>query len=630
MGPPRLTLVTLVSLLAAAPARADEPALVVLFTNDLHSQLAPRRERAADGRVRSAGGVARLATALGRERARHPGRTLVVDAGDFSMGTLFHTRFAEAGYELGHLGRLGYDAVTFGNHDFDFGPGGLAAALGAARARGPLPPLVAANTALPAGADGGVRALRQAFEDASVRPHLILERAGLRVGVFGLMGRDASGDAAPARPVTFSDPVAAAREQVALLRRERVDVVVALSHGGTARPPAVSEDEALARAVPGIDLIVSGHTHRALEAPLRVGGTTIVCAGSYLRHLGVLELGRAPAGGVEPRAHRLVPLGEEVPEDPAVAATVAAEQAEVERGYLGRFGLRWDQVVASFPFEPERLADAAARPGELALGDLVTDAYAWAIRGAEGAGGTPVDVVIHPLGHLRDDFLAGPATVADVFRVLSLGLGPDGAAGYPLVAFFVSGDELRDMLEVEATVAPRKRTARLQVSGARFSYNPHRLPADRVTDVQVGGAPLEPGRRYRVAMNLYVASRLDLMARASWGLLSATPRDAAGAPIADPAAARVDADASRPGVQELKEWVALAGYLGSFPDLDGDRVPDVPARYARPAGRFGPAPSWSPIDLVRRPRGPTRAALAVAAALLAGLALWRLRRRTAR
>jgi 5'-nucleotidase len=193
---------------------------------------------------------------------------------------------------------------------------------------------------------------------------------------------------------------------------------------------------------------------------------------------------------------------------------------------------------------------------------------------------------------------------------------------------------------VETTVATLKRDAHLQFSGVKFSYNPRRIPFDRVTAMTVLNAagsyePVAPEKLYRVCMNFYTAQMVDYVRNASHGLLSVIPRDRQGRPVTDTKEGIIDAEALTPGIQEIKEWVALAAYLKGFPDTDGNGVPEVPARYRGPEGRFSAVPSWSPIALVAGGNGITWGVIGIALALLVLIALlirwaFRLIRRSSR
>ena len=587
---------------AAAGGPAAPERLVILFTHDLHSYCLPERVAAPEGPAVERGGYAKLLSLI-REN-QEDDRTLLVDAGDFSMGTLFHTTFMTEAAELRLMAAMGYNVMTFGNHDFDFHPDGLAKSLRKARDREKkLPVMVASNVVFSPDGKGDSN-LKEAFQEYPVVPYTVIERRGVKIGLFGILGKDAQVDTPFAKPVTFGDPVKTSKQMVKLLKdKEKVDVVVCLSHSGTSKVKKDSEDENLARAVPDIDVIISGHTHTVLSKPIITGKTLIVSAGSYGATLGRLAVDYEKGSGVTLAGYELKPVTKDIPDDPNLASEIATYRKDVDKGYLAAYNSRGDQVVAESAFDMETLDYAQTHPGETGVGDMITDAFRFTVEKAEGPRYEPIDIALEPLGVIRDSFLKGPITVADIFRVLSLGLGTDGDPGYPLVAYYITGKELKDLLEVETTVGKMKNDAHLQFSGVNFSFNPHRIPFDRVTSIQVRNPrgvyePVDPEKRYRICMNYYTAQMVDYVRHASYGLLSITPRDHEGRPVTDTRQAIIDADAIAPGVQEIKEWVALAEYMKSFPDVDGNGIPDIPARYRQPEGRFSPSPSWNPIRLI--------------------------------
>jgi 2',3'-cyclic-nucleotide 2'-phosphodiesterase (5'-nucleotidase family) len=610
-------LLAVVSLLAAlhllpATAAIAEPArLTVLFTSDLHSYFSPHHEMTREGIVRNAGGYARLAGAIEEERTRTGGEALVVDAGDFTQGTLYHTVLPDEALELRLMGAMGYDAVAFGNHDFDFRPSGVAGMLRAAQAKAQmLPQLLIANIRF-SNNDPGDAALKQAFHDYPVRGYTVVERDGLRIGIFSLLGKDAAEDASFAKPVTFSDPIETARKTVQILReREKVDLIVCLSHGGTNPDKAYSEDEKLAAVSPGIDVIVSGHTHTVLQTPIMVGRTVIVSAGSYGNWLGVLDLNVEKGERVSVAGYRLRKIDASVPEEATIAAAIDGFRSIIEKRYLSHFGYRFDQLLAYQPFDGQTIDSTYAHPGETGLGNLVTDAYRYAVERAEDRR-RHIDVAVDALGCIRSSLYRGDIRVSDVFQTASLGPVQFGYCGNTIVVVYLTGRDLKNLLEVETSIAPSKKDALLSVSGIRFRYNPNRVPFDRVTSVEVEGSdqryrPVESERLYSVAINSYLASLIDLIGKKSHGLLTITPRDEAGNPVSEKDKARLTV--MRNG-EPLREWVALAEYLLSFPEQHG--IATIPERYAKPEGRITAEASWNPIALVARGNWLTIAAAAL-------------------
>ena len=236
---------------------------------------------------------------------------------------------------------------------------------------------------------------------------------------------------------------------------------------------------------------------------------------------------------------------------------------------------------------------------------------------------TPQTTIVEELS----EFCAtGRVQVSDLFRVLPLGVGMDGTMSYPLIGVYLTAGEIKKALEIVTSIYPMKGSDYfLQCSGLRFAYNPNRMLFDRVTRIDLGSeeegwTPLDYSASntglYRITANFYNATFLKIVGNYTYRVLEIVPKDRDGTPIADLMTARLDADRSTPGVQELKSWVGLVEYVGTFPDTDGDGVPEVPARYLAKAGRNLREPSWSPVSLVSHASWVTWAAIGVAAAAL--------------
>ncbi|MGC1404931.1 MAG: bifunctional UDP-sugar hydrolase/5'-nucleotidase [Thermodesulfobacteriota bacterium] len=604
-----LLIISLVLLSLAAGSTAHEADkgrdLMILFTHDLHSYFLPHRILTSEGIQLQQGGYARLAHLINEQGKLHGQKTLLVDAGDFSMGTLFHTAFMQEAFELRLMGKMGYDVGTMGNHDFDFHNDGLGRMLQAAKSKTKsLPALVASNVVFSQN-DPGDAPLKRAFKDYPVKEVLVLERNGIRIGLFGLMGKDAADDTPFAKPITFADPIQAGKRMVDILKnREKVDIIICLSHSGTSSIKKHSEDEILARQVPEIDVIISGHTHTVLPQPIRIGKTIIVSSGSYSEYLGLLEIKVTKGERCQLASYQLKNITPDIPEDKDIAADIEDFKKIVNRDYLAAYNLKFDQVIAESTFNMESLCSAYAHPREMGLGNLITDAYRQAIQKAEGKDYAYVHLALDPLGLIRGSFQKGKITVADAFQVLSLGLGPDGIAGYPLLTFYVYGKEVKDVLEVETTLAPlRKEDAHLQVSGVKFTFNPYRILFDRITSVQVQEQSgyyqsLDPDKLYRVCSNLYTARMIEYIAKVTHGIIRVEPKDKNGRPLPNLEQAIVYLDKEGPRAEELKEWIALAGYLRSFKEAKGKGLARIPARYQGPEGRYQAVASLNPIHLI--------------------------------
>ena len=610
----------------SASAGNKDRELVILFTHDLHSHFLPHRILTEEGNQMQQGGYAKLAYLIKEQRLLHQNKTLLVDAGDFSMGTLFHTSFLQEASELRLMGKMGYDVVTFGNHDFDFHPDGLARMLQITRSKSKhLPALTASNIVFSKN-DPGDAELKQAFQSYPVKEYMIIKKNGIRIGLFGIIGKDAGHDAPFAKPLTFADPVRTSKRIVDILKnKEKVDIVICLSHSGTSPVKEYSEDEKLAKAVPQIDVIISGHTHRILTQPIITGKTIIVSSGRYGENLGVLKILYSKGKDIRLAAYDLQNVTAGIPDNITIAKDIAGYKNIVNRNFLSAYRLTFDQVIAESDFNMESLASAYAHPREMGLGNMITDAYRYAVQKAEGKNYEYVHFVLEPLGLIRDSFRKGKITVADAFQVLSTGTGADGVAGYPLLAFYINGKELKDILEVETSVAPLKKVdAHLQVSGVKFKFNPQRILFDRVTQVFVQDEegdyePLDSQKLYRVCSNLYTAGMINYVSEVSHGLISIKPKDKNGRALPDVKQAIIYTDKNSPKAAELKEWIALVQYMRSFKDTNKNGIPDIPEKYHKPEGRIQAEPSMNPVKLTAGGNAITYGALFIGLFLLCGL-----------
>ena len=323
--------------------------------------------------------------------------------------------------------------------------------------------------------------LQRSMAAYGVQECLLVERGGVTYGIFGLMGQDAHASA-PTSGFSLEDPAQAARRCVERLEEQGAELIICLSHSGTSQT-ASSEDEELAQAVPGIDLIVSGHTHTTLEEPLVVGETYIVSAGANCENLGSITLSWNEAGEKTLEEYRLIPIDETVGEDPAIAAMTADWKEQVDISYLGPYGLTYDQVLTRSDFFLP-LPQAGVQEGN-ALGELTADAFRWAAEHVAGLSGEVPVIALTADGVLRAPLPRGNITTAQVFDVLNVGSGADGTAGSPLISCYLTGKELRAVLEVDATVSTLMPEAQLYLSGVVYSFNTHRMLFNKVTEAQL-------------------------------------------------------------------------------------------------------------------------------------------------
>ena len=600
-------LLVLCSLILPASAQPEEGerGLTILFTHDLHDHILPMP--AEDGG--EYGGYARLTTLLKqqREQAKYP--TVTLDGGDFSMGSLFQAIYSTHAHELRLMGAMGYDAVTPGNHEFDCRASGFAQMLNSAVESGDkLPALVQVNYKPPE----SDKETWAAWENYGISDYVVLEREGLRIAVFGLMGQDAD-DCAPMSGMMFEPVADAARRTVAYLEEnEKPDMIVCLSHTGTSG--GEGEDYELAKAVDGIDVIISGHTHTILPEPIQVNDTLIVSCDEYGKNLGVLTVKMAEDGTVTPEKYELIPVDETVEEDRQIAQLVKKYQDVVSEEYLKEFGYTFEQVLATTDFDFTPFSQFADEQREDGLGSLIADGYIYAVKQAEGENYEHVDFAVVAAGVIRGSFAKGDITVADAFNVSSLGSGADGTPGYPLVSVYLTGAELKDVFEVDASVTPLMGAAQLYGSGMTWSYNTNRMIFNKVVEcgqvLEDGSVvELEDEQLYRVVSGLYSAQMLGTVNAKSFGILTVTPKDAQGNPITDFEEHIIhDAEGN-----EVKEWVALASWL--------DQLDQVPTEYAQEQGRKVVYSSWNPIELLKNANWITLLVLLIIVLLILAVVL---------
>jgi 5'-nucleotidase len=604
---------------------AEEKLLTIIHTNDLHSHFlgfSPNIDYTPlrTGDDQTVGGWARIAAVIKSEKTRRTNPTIVLDAGDFLMGSLFHMVAREEALELGLMKEMEYDVVTLGNHEFDLTPHGLARIINSAYQKGGMPEIVFSNPIFhPDSTEDDT--LEESFKKGIVKPYIIKEIQGIRIGIFGILGKDAAEVSTFARPMKFRDTIETSREMVRILReREKAHLVICLSHGGLRENKSLSEDDRLAKEVPGIDLIVSGHSHTKLKKPLMVNQTTIVQAGGHGEYVGVLDLAYEN-GKMKFKEYKLVQINDTIHGDETIQKKIESHIGLVNERVLKKENLSFHQVLAETAFDLRFVDD------ESNLGNLIADSIRWAINRIDSNENDPmtkVVVAIESNGVIRDDLLrgkTGKVAVCDLFRTIPLGFSRgDDTMGYPLITCYFYAHELKKTMEVLTSIYPRKgSTFFLQVSGMRFKYNPNRVIFDRVTDIRLGSE--EEGYKsldysesnknlYRFATNIYNATFLGYVGRFTYGILDIVPKDRNGNPIvtktpkANPfdvlLSLRVDVDKNKPGIQELKEWVVLMDYVRDFSDKNRDGFPDIPEKYRGKLGRIVKEASWNPVSLLSR------------------------------
>jgi UDP-sugar diphosphatase len=574
----------------------------ILHTNDEHSNLIPhpvvdyhptQPNPALGGFARLGGLIQKIRSE--KEQTNEP--VLLFSGGDIIGGPAFGW-LALKGYaaELDLMQMAGYDGIVLGNHEFDFGTDVLASYL--KKAGYPE----ANNRSAVLGTNFNIPD-DHPLSDAEIQKTVIKTLSnGLKVGYFGLLGEDAISKTAFPDPVTFSHYADAARIAVDELLEAGVDVIVAVTHSGQI------EDKDLALRVPEIDVIVGGHFHTALYEPIVVGKTVIVQAGSYLRYLGKLELSwlpdeqRVQIRNEENHTPFLLPVDDSSPVHPEIAERVSWYES-VLNNIIAEFtdgtitDIRQTIATSAFPLS------ASPPKTESNLGNFITDAMRFV---SENETEVKTDVAVQANGAIRGHVIPGTMpwseneiSFYDLVLTTGLGSGPDGNPGYPAVAFYLSGDEIRRAMEISVLLSEiMANNYYIQFSGAGMEYDPSRalwlrvpvkgtpIPSLRSVknawfygEDELSRTPLNKGddQLYRVVTDYYIASFLPQVGRLL-PQLDIQFKDADGNPI------ELDDAVILKNGEELKVWQTVVSY--AMMHSVENRIAEIPSAYQEAGNRL--------------------------------------------
>jgi 2',3'-cyclic-nucleotide 2'-phosphodiesterase (5'-nucleotidase family) len=440
--------------------------LSLLHTNDTHAYVEQ---------------FPRLITAVNELRSQKE-NSLLLNAGDVFSGTLYFRQYLGLA-DLSFMNQLGFDAMTLGNHEFDKDSATLANFIQQAEF-----PIVSSNVNMAQDADLGSlfnTSIGGMNEQGEIFPAIIKEVDGEEVGIFGLTTEDTNFLANPGDNIVFENTVEKANETIDRLEAQGVDKIIALSHLG------YQPDLDLAEKVDGIDVIVGGHSHTKLDAPVVVEKeepTLIVQANEYLKYLGVLDVTFDENGVIANYTGELKDLNTYT-EDEAAKAKVAEYKApltELQKQVVGS---------TSVALNGER---ADVRSKETNLGNLIADGMA-----ATANEFIPTYIAMQNGGGIRASIDQGDITLGEVLTVLPFGNN--------LVTLDLTGEEI--LAALEHSVSAPGAGGFMQVSGLKFKYDSAQPVGDRVWHVEAltsdGYEDLQPDKTYRVATNAFTADGGD-------------------------------------------------------------------------------------------------------------------------
>jgi 5'-nucleotidase/UDP-sugar diphosphatase len=438
----------------SSPAAAETVNLTILHINDFHGHLLPTPGK--DGKP-GTGGMAYIAKMVSEERAKNPEGTLLLSAGDMFQGTPVSNLF-QGKPVIEAMNRMGFDAMTLGNHEFDWGMEAFQNLRKAA-----VFPFLSANISDDKGA-----------LLPGVKPYAIFQKKGVKIAVIGITTPETHYTTKPGNLKGYH--VVAVEKAlpplIEKMKKEGAGPVVVLSHSG------LDEDREMASRVGGIDLIVGGHSHTEVKTTVVVGSTVIVQAGYYGQKLGVMKL----AVDIDTKKiiqypeHRILRKVKAGPNDP-----FDADVAGIIKKYDDQIRGEFSRVVG------ETRVDLAKRPFESNLGNLVCDA----MREAAAA-----DVAIQNNGGIRTTIPKGKITLEQVYMLLPFDNN--------LMTMDLTGAQIVDILEYNA-----KTEGMLQVSGLKVIYDLAAPEGSRVKELFIGGKPADRSRNYRVTTNDFLAAGGD-------------------------------------------------------------------------------------------------------------------------
>ncbi|WP_299817017.1 bifunctional metallophosphatase/5'-nucleotidase [uncultured Jannaschia sp.] len=471
-------LLTATAIVAATTTLAKaEYELTILHTNDFHARFEPIS--AYDGPCAAEeneagecfGGTARLVNAIADAKA-DTGNYILVDGGDQFQGTLFYSYYKGA-MSAEMMNKLGYDAMTVGNHEFDDGPKVLREFVDALDF-----PILMSNADVS----------REPELADAIQKSVVIEKGGERIGLIGLTPQDTHELASPGPNVTFTDPSEAVQAEVDRLTEDGVNKIVVLSHSG------YETDKAVAANTTGVDVIVGGHTNTLLgdmegaegPYPTMVDRTAIVQAYAYGKFLGALDVVFDDNGEI------IAAMGQPI----IIDSTILEDDATVAR--IREMALPLDEIRNEVVAQSEAPIDGGretCRAEVCEMGVLIAEAMLDRVKD-QG-----IDVAIQNGGGIRASIDAGEVTMGEVLTVLPF--------QNTLSTFRVDGATLVKALENGVSQIEEGAGRFPQVAGMSFAFDPDAEPGSRISDVMVDGEPIDPEKMYGVVSNNYVRNGGD-------------------------------------------------------------------------------------------------------------------------
>ncbi|MBD7984709.1 5'-nucleotidase C-terminal domain-containing protein [Sporosarcina sp. Sa2YVA2] len=461
----------------SAEEASKDFSMTVFHTNDTHAHLKD---------------ISYFSALLKAKRAETP-HNVLLNAGDVFSGTLYFNEF-QGQADLAFMNYFGYDAMTFGNHEFDLGSSEDGHKALAEFIKGAKFPFVSANVDFSADANFEglqTKGIAAEPEDGKIFNGIVKEVNGEKVGIFGLTTKETEDISSPEK-ITFTNYITEAKEAVAAFEEIGVNKIIALTHIGFDDNAAVDNDQELAKNVPGIDIIVGGHTHSKLEEPKVIEGTSgpviIVQADQYHNVLGQLDVTFDENGVVK--------------EFNGVLHTVDTKEGEKDPEAEKMLQPFFEKVEATMTSPTGGVAEVflsglrglgGVRAGETNLGNIITDGMLGKAKEID----PEVTIAFQNGGGIRSSIDKGEITFGEVLTVLPFGNN--------LAIMQLSGAEIRETFEHSLKEYPKENGGFLHVAGMKVVFDGTAEPGKRIVSLKINGEEVEADKMYKAATNVFTA-----------------------------------------------------------------------------------------------------------------------------
>lgn len=427
---------------------AGEKEIILLHTNDIHGNVFPIFDKRYGEKGANLGGFAQISTKIKEIRKEYPGKVLLIDAGDISQGTIVSNSFYGAPV-TDFMNYMKYDASTFGNHEFDWGPEMMAE-----QSKKRKFPMVCANLVEKS----------TGKPSSYFKPYTIINRNGLKIGLIGLATPETvrMSFRKNVEKFDFLDPVTSVEKYQKELQAKGIKIIGVISHLG------YNEDLNMAKKLSNIAFIVGGHSHSTIEKPYAENGIPVVQAGSSGKYLGFVKLAfDDKTGKLLNWEGKLIPIeSEKIAKDLELEKRLNFYNDKVKGKMAEVIGELSEDITHS---QVGKFADTT-------VGKVVTDILI-KVTGA--------DVAIYNTHGLRAGMQKGPITRESVFQVLPF----DNS----IITYNIKGSDMKELLNYYVD-----RSSYSQLAGVTLNYDSERPDGDRLTDIKIDGKPIDVNKTYKI------------------------------------------------------------------------------------------------------------------------------------